>query len=194
MQKKQPGAHRSTSRRTRSRTRTRSCRRRARTSPTIAQPALDPARRRASRRSSYGKKTAKRILSVAKVIETVFLSRCSCCSRVDDADREHDPALDLLAAPGDRGDEARRRDELVRPRAVHARGAALRARRVGRRGACCSLLGKRARAAGDPRAHRRELATCSALAFGLTALILSRPGCSSGALGSGLTLRRFLQV
>ena len=32
-------------------------------------------------------------------------------------DREHDQALDLLAPPRDRGDEARRRDELVRPRA-----------------------------------------------------------------------------
>ena len=41
-------------------------------------------------------------------------------------DREHDPALDLLAPPGDRGDEARRSDELVRPRPVHARRADLR--------------------------------------------------------------------
>src|SRR5581483_5183976 len=61
--------------------------------------------------------------------------------RVDDADREHDQALDLLAAPRDRGDEARRRDELVRPRPVHGRGPALRAR------------GRRRR--GDPAGHRQ---------------------------------------
>src|SRR5262249_36200306 len=43
-------------------------------------------------------------------------------------DREHDPALDLLAPPRDRGDEARRRDELVRARAVHGRRTPLRPR------------------------------------------------------------------
>ena len=53
-------------------------------------------------------------------------------------DREHDPALDLLAAPRDRGDEARRRDELVRPRPVHARRAALRRARVAHRRYSCS--------------------------------------------------------
>ena len=56
------------------------------------------------------------------------------------ADREHDPALDLLAPTRDRGDEARRRDELVRARSVHARGPAVRARRRvrGGRAARCS--------------------------------------------------------
>ena len=44
--------------------------------------------------------------------------------RVDDPHREHDPALDLRAPARDRGDEARRRDELVRARPVHARGPA----------------------------------------------------------------------
>ena len=48
--------------------------------------------------------------------------------RVGPADLEHDPPLDLLAATRDRGDEARRRDELVRARPVHARRPALRAR------------------------------------------------------------------
>ena len=37
-------------------------------------------------------------------------------------DREHDPARDVRPAPRDRGDEARRRVELVRARPVHGRG------------------------------------------------------------------------
>ena len=43
--------------------------------------------------------------------------------RLDAADREHDPPVDLLAAKRDRGDEAGRRVQLVRARPVHARGA-----------------------------------------------------------------------
>ena len=46
-------------------------------------------------------------------------------------DRQHDPARHLRAPPRDRGDEARRRLELVRARAVHGRG--LRAGRDRRR-------------------------------------------------------------
>ena len=53
--------------------------------------------------------------------------------RLDAPDREHDPPVDLLAATRDRGDEARRRDQLVRARAVHDRGADLRPRRLARR-------------------------------------------------------------
>ncbi len=41
----------------------------------------------------------------------------------DPHDRQHDPAVDLRAAAGDRGDEARRRVELVRAGAVHGRRA-----------------------------------------------------------------------
>jgi hypothetical protein len=67
-------------------------------------------------------------------------------------DREHDPALDLLAPSGDRGDEARRSDELVRPRAVHARGPDLRL--CSARFAAVLLLidrqGRRARADHQP--------------------------------------------
>ena len=72
--------------------------------------------------------------------------------RVGAADREHDPALDLLATARDRGDEARRRDELVRARAVHGRGAALRPRRRARRGRAAAAR-EGDRAAGDPRAR-----------------------------------------
>ena len=53
--------------------------------------------------------------------------------RVGPADLQHDPVVDLLATARDRGDEARRGDELVRARPVHARGRLLRARR----GAAC---------------------------------------------------------
>ena len=48
--------------------------------------------------------------------------------RIADAGREHDPALDLRAAPRDRGDEAGRRDQLVHPLALRARGADRRPR------------------------------------------------------------------
>ena len=47
------------------------------------------------------------------------------------ADLEHDPAVAVLAPPRGRGDEARRRDRLVHPLAVHDRGR--RARRARRR-------------------------------------------------------------
>ena len=43
-------------------------------------------------------------------------------ARVDASDREHDPPVDLRAPKRGRGDEARRRVELVHPRSVHARG------------------------------------------------------------------------
>src|SRR5262249_2271871 len=49
------------------------------------------------------------------------------------ADREHDRAVDLLRPPRDRSDEARRRDELVRARPVHARGCPVRDRWSARR-------------------------------------------------------------
>src|SRR5581483_6843516 len=75
--------------------------------------------------------------------------------RLDVADREHDPAVDLLAAARDRGDETRRRHELVRARAVHARGPAVRHRRIGRRRRLAAAREDR-RAAGDPRPHRRQ--------------------------------------
>ena len=57
---------------------------------------------------------------------------CAPC-RLDAPDREHDPPLDLLRTPRDRGDEARRRHELVRARPVHARGPDLRTCRLARR-------------------------------------------------------------
>ena len=46
-----------------------------------------------------GKQVSHRILQVAHVIEAVFtLATVVLADRVDPADREHDPALDLLAA------------------------------------------------------------------------------------------------
>ena len=59
--------------------------------------------------------------------------------RLDAADRQHDPAVALRPPPRGRGDEARRRDRLVHPLAVRARG---RDRRRARR------------RAGDPAARR----------------------------------------
>ena len=46
-----------------------------------------------------GKQVSHRILQVAHVIEAVFtLATARAADRVDPADREHDPAVDLLAA------------------------------------------------------------------------------------------------
>ena len=108
-------------------------------------------------------------------------------------DREHDPALDLLASPRDRGDEARRRDELVRARPVHARGADLRDRSA----RCCAILlllvarsscCRRSSAASTaPRTSRRGRSAGSRRSS-------SCVGLTVGAIGSGLTLRRFLNV
>ncbi len=58
----------------------------------------------------------------------------------------------------------------------------------------CSLLGKEIVAAGDPRPHRHDDATCRRSPFGFNALILLGAGLLLGAAGSGITLRRFLKV
>ena len=57
------------------------------------------ASRRASTRCIDGKQVSHRILQVAHVIEAVFtIATRDLADRVDPPDREHDPALDLLAA------------------------------------------------------------------------------------------------
>ena len=113
--------------------------------------------------------------------------------RVDDPDREHDPPLHLLAEARDRGDEARRRVELVRARALHARGPALRPRRLrsSRSSSCSSRrswrcrgswAGSRARTTSRRGASRSWRSSSSAMSL----LV--------GAAGSGITLRRFLRI
>ena len=107
-------------------------------------------------------------------------------------DREHDPALDLLPQARDRGDEARGRDELVRPRAVHARGADLRRARSPRSGAPApDRQGGRARA--DHKRVRRQLRG-RGVVVSHDRVDLVLVGLTVGAVGSGITLRRFLQV
>ena len=142
-----------------------------------------------------GAKTANRVLTIAKVIsDRVPRRRRPARHGVDAADSEHDPAVDLRPATGDRGDEARRGDELVRPRAVHARGAALRLRRLGPRGDPARDR-QGGRAALDPARTSAAAPTSTPLPFvAERARRCSAPGCCSGAAGSGLTLRRFLQV
>ncbi len=96
---------------------------------------------------NYGKKQTDRVLKVAGIIELVFLVASADPPRgIDHSHREHDPTFDLLAPSRDRGDEARRCDELVRARALHAGGSDLRPTRgrdrgrapVPRAGACSS--------------------------------------------------------
>ena len=90
-------------------------------------------------------------------------------------------------------DEARRGDELVRARPVHDRGPP-----AGFGGAVFAVLlltvGKEL---AVPAILHHALSTAPdvhALAFPLTALILLAIGLGLGAVGSGLTLRRFLKV
>ena len=140
-----------------------------------------------------GQQTSKRILQVGKWIWFVFVVMVIVLlHRLRDPDREHDPALDLLPPPRDRGDEARRGDELVRARPVHARGAAVRARRLDRGGAAAAAREEVALPA--ILGHIDTTDDVKALSFVATALVLLAVGLGVGALGSGMTLRRFLKV
>ena len=74
---------------------------------------------------TYGEQITKRVLFAVKVIligvgSVMLLLGIAAVVLI----AEHDPALDLLPPPRDRGDEAGRGDQLVRPRAVHPRGHA----------------------------------------------------------------------
>ena len=116
-------------------------------------PAVDQVR--------YGKEVSQRILQIARGIQIVFrIIVVDPPGGLDDPDREHHPALDLRATARDRGDEARRRDELVRPRAVHARGRAHGPGRLARRGAP-ALPRPRDRRPADPRPHPGRRRTCA---------------------------------
>ena len=144
---------------------------------------------------NYGEKKAERVLQVATIIGAIFLvGSIILLVALDDPDREHDPPVDLLAAARDRGDEARRRDELVRARAVHARGPALRARRLARSPSSSCSSRKELALPGDHRAGSRARDDVQALSFPVVALILIGVSLLVGALGSGITLRRFLRV
>ena len=70
----------------------------------------------------YGKEVSERILQIAARSSRLPHRRLRAPRGLDDPHREHDPAVDVLPSPRDRGDEARRRVELVRARPVHARG------------------------------------------------------------------------
>ena len=98
---------------------------------TVIDPAIDEVRNR--------EEDTNKILSATRVVKiTMALLAVAAVRRLDPADREHDPALALRAPPRGRGDEARRRDRLVHPLAVRARGrAGRRARRRSWR-SCCS--------------------------------------------------------
>ena len=127
-----------------------------------------------------GGEKARKVVKVGSIIEAVFLVGLDrAAHRVDPAHRQHDPAIDLRAAAGDRGDEARRRDELVRAGAVHDRGLALRSDRLGRCAILLLLIGKAVVLPALPN-WESDNSDISALAFELTALMPSSgPGCSS---------------
>ena len=141
----------------------------------------------------YGKEVSQRILAIARAIQVVFGIAVFILLAASTILIANTIRLSMLRpASRDRGDEARRRVELVRPRAVHARGRPDRPRGLARRGRP-AVRRPRGRDPADPRAHpgRRGRA---AMAFTWTAAILIMGGLAIGALGSGLTLRRFLRV
>ena len=140
---------------------------------------------------TYGEKKAERVLQVATTIGGIFLVG-AISDRLDHSDRQHDSPLDLLPAPRDRGDEARRRDELVRARPVHARGHPLRPGRLRPRG----HPAPGGEGAGAPRHHGSGGSPddINAWSFPVVALILVAVSLLVGAAGSGITLRRFLRI
>ena len=117
--------------------------------PEPISPAIDKVERRSGRgeRHSHGDQRRE---------DRPFGDRGPAPGRVADARREHDPALDLCPSPRDRGDEARRRDQLVHPLAIRARGPDRRpVRRRARGGDPLGWEGRHNRPAGrELRPHR----------------------------------------
>ena len=126
--------------------------------------AADPRRSRARSRSSSS-------------------SRSSCSSRPRRSSSRTRSGSRSPRAARDRGDEARRRVQLVRPRAVHARRAADRPR--GSVAAVILLFVSREIAIPQILGHIQDDADVRALAFTWTAPILIVGGLAIGALGSG---------
>ena len=114
-------------------------------------------------------------------------------ARIRAAGRQHDPAVGLRPPARGRGDAAGRRDQLVHPLAVRDRGPDRRLpRRPGRGRAAVAGQGDRRRPVVGPlRADRRAARRSSSRCW--SSLLLAAATAVS-ALGSGLTLRRFLRV
>ena len=113
--------------------------------------------------------------------------------RLGPADRQHDPAVALRPAPRGRGDEARRRDRLVHPLAVRDRGHRSSAPPARCWRSSCSAIAKVALL--DPLASNWTLiAAPRTIAFPALVAVLLGAGVGVSALGSGLSLRRFLRV
>ena len=141
----------------------------------------------------YGKKTAKRILQVARVIEVVFLLAVIVLL----------VASVLLIANTIRLSIFSRRREIEVMKLVGATNWFVRGPFM-LEGLICGLLGSllavfflvlgKAIALPSILPHLSGDADVRALSFPLTALILLAMGLGLGAIGSGLTIRRFLQV
>ena len=154
---------------------------------TVIDPAIDEVRNR--------EEDTNKILSATRVVKlTMALLAVLLVRRLDPADRQHDPAVALRAPPRGRGDEARRRDRLVHPLAVRASRACC----VGALGGVLAVLllgvvkiALRRPAGGGVRAdrgagHDQLRAADRRAARGASVAV--------SALGSGLSLRRFLRV
>ncbi len=97
-------------------------------------PAIDSVKNRKDETTKI--LTATRVVKLTMGLLAILLVLASVA-----ADLQHDPAVAVQPPPRGRGDEARRRDRLVHPLAVHARGRLPRRAR---------------RRAGDPAARRRQ--------------------------------------
>ena len=153
---------------------------------TVVDPAIDEVRNR--------EEDTNKILSVTRVVKlTMALLAGLLVARLAAADRQHDPPLAVRAPARGRGDEARRRDRLVHPLAVRARGRdGRRARRRAGGAAARRRQDRRRRPAGgrlraDRRAGHDELRAADRPAA-------AAPRSPSPRSGSGLSLRRFLRV
>ena len=134
----------------------------------------------------------EQVTSALKIVLTVITALLD--PRLADAGRQHDPALDLHPPPRGRGDAAGRRDPLVHPLALHDRG---RRRRL--RGGLIAILilwlGKITIV--DPLSDTFSFLAAqnnSTLSFPALVAILFGAAVLVSAVGSGVTLRRFLKV
>ena len=112
--------------------------------------------------------------------------------RLDRAGREHDPAVGVRAPARGRGDEAGRRHQLVHPLAVRDRR---RDRRLPGRHPGGAAAGDRQDDGRRPLSDRFALlAAPDTIDFPLLIVLLLFACVAVSAIGSGITLRRFLRV
>ena len=154
---------------------------------------------RAGRRraSSTPGEALKGLIDVTNTVRWIFVGHLAGAAGVVAVPhREHDPPRDVRASPRDRGDEARRRVELVRAHAVPRRGdgPGLRRRRASRSSRWCasSTSGSTRRSATRGQFFSEFFVTQGdAVRISIIVLLV---GMLIGTLGAVVGLRRFLRT